>query len=140
MTDDRERFNKVLAIAISPGAYEAEAIAALRKARELVGNNPTLAHPPPPPELAPKPITHDEYYYENKVTNIAQFWLPILITNLSEEAYKLRLISKITCDFTQNPTAVNVRCDGPKKACFEFHWYLTWLVNHINSRPRHGVG
>ena len=31
MTGDKERFEKVLAVAINPGAYEGEAIAALRK-------------------------------------------------------------------------------------------------------------
>jgi len=32
----RDRFEKILAVAVNPGAYEGEAIAALRKARELV--------------------------------------------------------------------------------------------------------
>ena len=31
MAGDRDRFNKVLAVAINPGSYEQEAIAALRK-------------------------------------------------------------------------------------------------------------
>jgi hypothetical protein len=33
---DRKRIEKMLAVAISPGAYEEEAISALRKAREVV--------------------------------------------------------------------------------------------------------
>jgi Protein of unknown function (DUF2786) len=33
---DRKKIEKMLAVAISPGAYEEEAIAALRKAREIV--------------------------------------------------------------------------------------------------------
>ena len=53
---DRERLNKVLAIAINPGSYEQEAVAALRRAREWVKLDPTLAHPPPaPPEPAQLP-------------------------------------------------------------------------------------
>jgi hypothetical protein len=36
MSQNRDRLNKVIAIAINPGAYEQEAIAALRKARTLV--------------------------------------------------------------------------------------------------------
>ena|SRR5215471_17318259 len=134
MADDRDRFEKVLAIAISPGAYEGEAIAALRKARELVGKNPALAHRRASREPAPKPVAPDKY--KNKLTNIAPFWLPILITMLSEEAYKLQLISKITCDFTHTPTAVNVLCEGSKEACSAFHGYVSWTVDYINSQPR----
>jgi hypothetical protein len=49
MAGDRDRFNKVLAIAVNPGSYEQEAIAALRKARDFVKTDPSLAHPPPSP-------------------------------------------------------------------------------------------
>ena len=37
---DKDRLDKVLAVAINPGAYEQEAIAALHKARELVKREP----------------------------------------------------------------------------------------------------
>jgi len=47
MADDRRRFEKIVALAINPGAVEGEAIAAFRRARELVGQNPSLAHPLP---------------------------------------------------------------------------------------------
>jgi Protein of unknown function (DUF2786) len=40
MTDDRTRLEKVLAVAVNPGAIEGEAIAALRRARELVSRIP----------------------------------------------------------------------------------------------------
>jgi hypothetical protein len=35
MANNRTRFEKIIAIAMDPGAFEDEAIAALRKAREL---------------------------------------------------------------------------------------------------------
>ena len=35
MSKDRDRLEKVIAVALNPGAYEEEAITALRKAREL---------------------------------------------------------------------------------------------------------
>src|SRR5437899_1946698 len=38
-----DRLDKVLAVAINPGAYEPEAVAALRKARQLVKRDPALA-------------------------------------------------------------------------------------------------
>jgi hypothetical protein len=40
---DKDRLDKVLAVAINPGAYEPEAVAALRKARQLVKRDPALA-------------------------------------------------------------------------------------------------
>src|ERR1700756_3263470 len=67
---DRERLSKVLAIAINPGSYEQEAVAALRRARELVKLDPTLAHPPPaPPEPAQLPSA-GEHSVETKVVSI----------------------------------------------------------------------
>ena len=135
VADDRDRFEKVLAIAVSPGAYEGEAIAALRKARELVGKNPALAHPPPPRPPSPKPSPPADHSFTTRVTNVAPFWLNILLTDFSEMAYKLRLISKITCDFTQTPIAVDIRCDGPKDACSAFQAHVNWLINYINARP-----
>ena len=42
---NRKQIDKMIAVALSPGAYEEEAIVALRKAREVVKKNPELAHP-----------------------------------------------------------------------------------------------
>lgn len=134
MSADRERFEKVLAIAINPGAYENEAISALRKARELVKKDRSLAHPPPAP--APKPAPPGDDSLEIKITRIGPFWLNILLSNLSQEAYGLGLKSKLTCDFSETPTAVNIRCDGPRDACATFRVHLKWLIDYINSQPR----
>jgi hypothetical protein len=90
MAGDRARLNKVLAVAINPASYEQEAIAALRKARDLVRTDPTLAHPPPPaPAYVIKGTPSDQSSLESKVTNITRFWLPIFLSNLSEQAYGL---------------------------------------------------
>jgi|SRR5580704_16476616 hypothetical protein len=70
MASDRDRLDKVLAIAVNPGAYETEAVAALRAARQLIKKNPALAHPPPHPRVPPKtrssrrtltPGSHNQY-------------------------------------------------------------------------------
>ena len=45
MPSGRPLFDKVLTVAVNPGAYETEAIAALRKARELVRQDPSLSSP-----------------------------------------------------------------------------------------------
>jgi hypothetical protein len=132
---DRKRVDKILAVALSPGAYEEEAIVALRKAREIVKANPVLAHPEPllippsPPE--PKPDHSIQY----RVSNITPFWLGIFLSNLSEQAYGLGLKSKLSCDFSESLTAVDIRCDGTEAACEAFVTHLKWLNNHINSQP-----
>jgi hypothetical protein len=137
MPGDRDRFNKVLAVAINPGSYEEEAIAALRRARDFVKTDPSLAHPPPPPPTpAMKGVRPDEASLQSKVTNITRFWLPIFLSNLSEQAYGLGLKSKLSCDFSVTPTTVNIRCDGSKKGCQAFEAHLTWLIEHINSQSK----
>jgi hypothetical protein len=74
MAGGRDRFNKVLAVAINPGSYEQEAIAALRKAREFVKTDPSLAHlPPAPPTPVMKEAPPDEASLQSKVTNIMRF-------------------------------------------------------------------
>jgi len=85
MSADRERLDKVLAIAINPGAYEGEAIAALRKARELVKKDPSLAHSQPVPVSNPHPASPGDDALEIKVTQISQFWLNIFLNSLSAE-------------------------------------------------------
>jgi hypothetical protein len=135
MAAGRDRFNKVLAVAINPGSYEQEAIAALRKARDLVKTDPSLAHPPTPTPVM-KGVPPDESSLQSKVTNITRFWLPIFLSNLSEQAYGLGLKSKLSCDFSVTPTTVNIRCDGSKKGCDAFQAHLNWLIRHINSQSK----
>jgi hypothetical protein len=72
MAGDRDRFNKVLAVAINPGSYEQEAIAALRKARDFVKTDPSLAHSPPlPPVMKGAPL--DESSLQSKVPTLRDF-------------------------------------------------------------------
>jgi hypothetical protein len=67
---DRKQIDKMIAVALSPGAYEKEAIAALMKARAVVQKNPSLAHPEPLPKVpsAPKP-DHSIQYTVSHVTH-----------------------------------------------------------------------
>ena len=129
MPSGRHLFDKVLAVAVNPGAYETEAIAALRKARELVKQDPSLAHPP----SLPKPSSPSEMSYQVTLTNVTPFWLRIVLNNLSEQAYGLGLKSKMVCDF-KTPTAVNVRCDGSRQACKAFQEHLNLVLDHINTQ------
>src|SRR5215470_14885509 len=112
----RERFDKIIAIAVNPATYEEEAITALRKARELVKEDRALAHPAPPPPPAPEP-REPHYYFQVEITNIPSDWLTLVAHRLSKEAYALGLKSKIEYDFSDIPAALNVRADGCWGAC-----------------------
>lgn len=128
------RLDKVLAVAINPGAYEQEAVAALRKARQLVQREPALAFNLPStnyplPWLDPA----DEASFEVEISGVSEFWLPIVINTLSEQAYVLKLKSKFICDF-ETPTTVHLICDGRETACEAFKEHLNALVGYIHSR------
>jgi Protein of unknown function (DUF2786) len=128
----KDRLDKVLAVAINPGAYEQEAVAALHKARELVKSDPNLAF-----DLASMagPDPSDETSFEAEISGVSEFWLPILINSLSERAYILRLKSKFTCDLA-TPATVHVKCDGRETACEAFKEHLNLLAEYIHSRQR----
>jgi hypothetical protein len=128
------RLDKVLAVAISPGAYEQEAVAALRRARQLVKGDPALAFDLlslsyPLPWIDPA----DETSFEAEISGVSEFWLPIVLNALSEQAYILGLKSKFVCDFA-TPTTVRVKCDGRDTACEAFKEHLQSLVQYIHSR------
>ena len=74
MSPKRDRFDKVMAVAINPGAYEAEAMTALRKARDLVKDDPSLAYPPAVPTT--RLTSPGDASFQTKITKVSQFWLP----------------------------------------------------------------
>jgi hypothetical protein len=132
----RDRFDKIIAIAVNPATYEEEAITALRKARELVKENRALAHPePPPPPPRPAPPQPD-YCFQVEITNIPSDWLTLVAHNLSKEAYGLGLKSKIEYDFSDMPPSLNIRADGSKQACSTFEARFTALIDFVNSQQR----
>jgi len=138
MASEKDRFEKILALAIDPAAYEGEAVAALRKAYELVRRHSSPATPPaPPPSPAPSPAPPGDASLEFKVTRISSFWLHTFLNSVSEKAYGLGLKSKTICDplITQTPMTIYIRCDGPQKACNAFRAHLKWLIDYINSQP-----
>jgi hypothetical protein len=132
MASDRDRLDKVLAIAVNPGAYETEAVAALRAARQLIKKNPALAHPPLHPR--PKAAPLGEHSRQVRITNVAPFWLYIVINSLSQQAYGLGLKRKIVIDFKVTPYALDVRCDGAETACDAFARYGYEQVSPIVLR------
>jgi hypothetical protein len=131
-SEKRERFQKIIAVAINPGAYEDEAIAALRRARALVQENFSLAFPEPTP---PKPSADEDGSFQTHISNITALVLPVLMTNLSAQAYGLGLKSKIEVEFIAGRTtyALDVRCDGNASACQVFEEYVSWSIDFYNS-------
>jgi len=128
----KDRLDKVLAVAINPGAYEQEAVAALHKARELVRKEPNLAFDLPTSPL-PSPDPADEASFEVEISGVSEFWLPIVVNTLSEQAYALRLKSQFISDFG-TPTTVRIKCDGRETGCEAFKKHLDSLVEYIHSR------
>jgi hypothetical protein len=135
MTRDQDQFNKVLTLAINPGAIEGEAIAALRRLRELVKNNPTLTHPPsmPSPQVSPAP-SRPESTLNVRVTSVHPDWLLIAVSLLSRSAYHLALKYQIDFDFSEIPTAVTMICEGTDRACSSMSGQVKWIVNYINEQ------
>jgi hypothetical protein len=131
---DREKFAKVLALAINPGAIEGEAVAALLRLRELVKQSPTLAHlplPPPPPDPQPSlPSTT----LNVRVTTVHPDWLLILVSLISQSAHFFALRYRIDFDFNEIPTALTLVCEGTNTACTSMSNQVTWCVNYINSQ------
>src|ERR1043166_4915983 len=123
----RDRFDKIIAIAVNPATYEEEAITALRKARELVKEDRAVAHPAASP---PEP----NYCFQVAITNIPPDWITLVAHSLSKEAYGLGLKSKIEYDFSDTPLALNVRADGCKDACSAFEKHFTRLMDFVNSQ------
>jgi hypothetical protein len=74
MASDIDRLDKVLAIAVNPEAYETEAVAALRAARQLIKKNPSLADPPRHPRVpTPKPAPLGEHSRQVRITISRRF-------------------------------------------------------------------
>jgi hypothetical protein len=129
----RDRFDKIIAIAVNPATYEEEAITALRKARELVKEDRALAHPASPPPAAP---AEPNYCFQVAITNIPPDWITLIAHSLSKEAYGLGLKSKIEYDFSDVPLALNVRADGCIDACSAFEKHFIRLMDFVNAQPR----
>jgi hypothetical protein len=128
----KDRLDKVLAVAVNPGAYEQEAVAALHKARELIKSDPNLAFDFP--SVSGLDPAH-EVSFKCEISGISEFWLPILLNSLSDRAYTLRLRSKFICDFAI-PTTVRVKCDGAAASCKAFEAHVSLLLEYIRSRQR----
>jgi hypothetical protein len=135
MTKDRDQFNKVLTLAINPGSIEGEAVAALRRLRELVAKNPTLAHPTSHlPQVARAPPPEPNATLNVRVTGVHPDWLLIGVSLLSRTAFELTLKYRIDFDFSEIPTVLTLVCEGTDQACSAMSDDVTWLINYINKQ------
>ena len=69
----KDRLDKVLAVAINPGAFEQEAVAALHKARELVKRDPHLAFDLPSVRYPLPSQSADEASFEVEISGVSEF-------------------------------------------------------------------
>lgn len=133
---DKDRFDKILALAVNPGAPDGEASAAFSMLRKLVRENPSLTMPPQPPVAPPEPKPAIDSF-STKVTHISAFWFLIFINSTSEKAFELGLKYQFTCDplTVQTPMTIQIKHEGDPKACKAFTAHLNWLIEYINSQP-----
>jgi hypothetical protein len=131
VSDNRRKFEKIIAVAISPGAYEDEAIAALHKARALVQEDSSLAHPEP----AAPPQPEQGHSYQTQISNIKAIRLPIIMAGLSIEAYGLGLKNKLELIIVQGGRhyTLDVRVDGSKVGCKTFKRYVNSIIKFHNN-------
>lgn len=134
VSSDKARFEKVWALAVDPGAFEGEALAAFKKMRELVKTNPALAHLATAQPAPASPPRKPEATYTARITHVHPDWILILIDLFSTRAYELGLRNKITFDFTGAQTAVKVVCEGPAISCDLFEKHVDWCINYINKK------
>ena len=81
------------------------------------------------------PVEAGDYTEQWRLTNVASFWLPITVDNLSGQAYGLGLKSKFAFDFKVIPTALDITCTGSKEACERFGQAIATFIAYINTQP-----
>jgi hypothetical protein len=134
VADERDKLNKVLALAMHPETIRGEALAAFERARHIVKTNPALAHPPTPQTPgAPPPTNSPQAKYSMTITNVHPDWILVLVHQLSKRAFDLDLKCQIGFDFSQQLTGVKLHWNGPEKACQDLEWSINWCVNYVNQ-------
>jgi hypothetical protein len=133
MADDRERFTKILALAMHPETMATEALAAFYRARELAKASPSLAHRPS--EFAPAlRQPRQGRLYGVRITSVRQDRVLILLALLSKRAYELDLRYQISFDYGDSPTAIDLVWSGPDVDCKALRWTVECAVNYINVK------
>ncbi len=135
MADDRERFTKVLALAVHPETAATEALAAFHRARELARANPSLAYPPSDPARALRQPCQ-ERFYRARITSVRQDRVLMLLGLLSKRAYELDLKYQISFDDGNSLTAIDFVWSGLDKDCRGLQWTLECAIHHINLKAR----
>jgi hypothetical protein len=134
MADDRNKLDKVIALAIHPTTVPAEAVAAFNRARQLVKQNPDLAHPPPEPEPAAPAQPAVNAKFTATITNLHPDWILIFVALVSKTGHEAGLKYRIDFDFSQAAVAIKLQCEGDERQCNLFEWNATWCVNYINEQ------
>jgi hypothetical protein len=134
VTNDRDRLTKVLTLAMHPQTIPEDAMAAFRRARAIVRDNPSLTHPEP--VLTERAAFVPETTFKTAIASVHPDGVLILVGSLSTRAYELELKYEVGFDFSQPLTAVKVTYRGPATACEAFSDHVEWAVQYINGRHR----
>ena len=135
MADDRERFTKVLTLAMHPETIATEALAAFHRARELAKANPALAHPPSEPATALRQPRQGRVYRAH-ITSVRQDRILILLGLFSKRAYELDLKYQINFDYGNSLTKMDLVWSGPDKECKGLARTVECVINYINIKTR----
>jgi hypothetical protein len=135
MADDRERFTKVLALAMHPETIATEALAAFHRARELAKANPWLAHPPSEPAPALRQPCQGRVYHA-RIPSVRHDRVLILLELLSKRAYELNLKYQISFNRGNSLTAIDLVWSGPDKDCKGLQLTVECAINYINVETR----
>jgi hypothetical protein len=135
MADDRERFTKVLALAMHPETMATEALAAFHRARELAKVNPALAHAPSEPGTALRQPCQGKVY-RARVTSVRQDRILTLLGLFAKRAYELDLRYQIKFDYENSLTRVDLVWSGPERDCKGLARTVECVINYINIKTR----
>ena len=135
MVDDRERFTKVLALAIHPETIATEALAAFHRARELAKANPSLAHPPSERATALRQPCQGKVYRAH-ITSVSQDRILIFLGLFSKRAYELDLKYQINFDHGNSLTKIDLVWSGSDKDCKGLARTVECVINYINIKNR----
>jgi hypothetical protein len=135
MVDDRERFTKVLALAMHPETMATEALAAFHRARELAKANPSLAHLPSEPATALRRPCQEKVYRAH-LTSVRQDRILAFLGLFSKRAYELDLKYRINFDYGNPLTKIDLVWSGPDNDCKGLARTVECVINYINIKTR----
>jgi hypothetical protein len=134
MNENRKKLDKIIAVAVNPGAYEEEGYNGPAQGSRVGAREPfscTSRAGRSASKVATcagllLPDANHEYFRATPTSD--RDWPPA-------EAYGLGLKSKLELEFVEGAAryTLNARVDGPKLGCETFDRYVKWLIEFHNN-------